>query len=215
MGDLIVSLLEKYSKKTPVMRVPGFVSNKRFSELEKIHPKLGDNKLLFVGHGPDYYCKGLDILIDSFKVVKKNVKDAELYIAGRWNVKKEWEIGGVYFLGNVDDGIEKLMGRCSLGVHMGRGESFGLNVPEMMLAGLPVITSNFTGSKEVVEKFDNSFILDLDKELISNKIISYLKLPPEKKRKLSRDVKRVAREYSEDVIVSQFRKNARSFLEKL
>jgi glycosyltransferase involved in cell wall biosynthesis len=214
MGNLIATLMNKYSKNTPVMKVPGFIYNRIFYDLENIRPELKNPSLLFIGQGQDYYCKGIDILIDSFKIVKEKVKDAKLFIVGNWRIKEEWKINGVYFLGYVGD-LREVMKRCSLGIHLGRGEAFGVNIPEMMLAGLPVITSNLTGSKEVVEKFDSSFILELNKRLVAKKIINYFNLPLEKKKELSQNAKKVAKSYSEDKIVAQFKQNAKSFLEKL
>jgi len=214
MGDLIVTLMKKYSENVPVMKVSGFISNKRFSDLEKIKPNLESHNLLFIGNGPDYYCKGIDILIESFKTIKENIKDAKLYIIGNWDIRKEWVVEGVYFLGFQKNLIE-IFRECSLGIHLARGEAFGINVLEMMLAGLPTITSELTGSKEVVNKFDPDFILELDKKKIVEKVVAYFNSSLEKRVYISNKSRSVAKNYSEKKITEQFRNDAESFLKKI
>ena len=213
--EINFNLFKKFNPHSPAHKFTGFVSNKIFKQLEETSPQLDSKNILFMGYGPDYYCKGIDILIDSFKIVKKRIPNAKLYISGGgWDVKKEWELEGVHFLGKRKRILEFIK-MASLGNHIGRGEAFGANIPEMMLAGIPVITSNFTGAKEVVEKFDKSFILEINKKIIAEKIIQYLKMPMKTKNKLSRKAKKIAKEYSEEKIVKEFKKNAEEFLKKL
>lgn len=212
--ELNFELFKKFNPKAPAYRFTGFVSSKVFKQLQNLSPRLNNKNILFLGYGPDYYCKGLDLLIDSFKIVKKKMPDAKLYISGDWDIKKEWKSEGVIFLGIVENILE-FMKMASLGVHMGRGEAFGANIPEMMLAGIPVITSEFTGAKEVVKKVDSSLIIDLDENILAKRIIQYFKLPLKDKEKVSEKAKRIAKEYSEKKIVKKFRKDAQKFLKKL
>ena len=214
LGELNFKLFKKFSPHSRAIRFRGFISNKIFKKLEKVSPNLKSKKILFLGHGPDYFCKGLDVLIDAFKIVKKRIQGAQLYISGEWDVKKDWEFEGINFLGKRENILEFIK-MASLGVHVGRGEAFGANVPEMMLAGIPVITSNLTGAKEAVEKFDKSFVVDVNKKKVAEKIVNYLESPFNEKKRLSREAKNTARSYSEEKIVREFRKNAKEFLNSL
>jgi len=205
---------KKFSKNAPALKFTGFISKRKFKKLGKITPKLENQEIIFIGYGPDYYCKGLDILIESFKLVKNKVPSAKLKILGKWKIKKEWKTDGVEFLGHIKD-IGSHLKNSSLGVHMGRGEAFGVNIPEMMLAGIPVITSNFTGAKEVVTKFNKSYVVRMNKNDISNKILDYFKLSNKEKVRLSRAAKKVARNYSEYIVLKKFKREAREFIENL
>jgi len=211
VGDLNLESYRRHSHHSPRIKVPGFVSNNRLKKLRKIKPNLNSHNLMFIGHGEDHYCKGIDIMIDSFKIVKEKIKDSQLFIAGRWNIKERWKVEGVTFLGDVED-IENKIKRCSIGIHLGRGEAFGVNIPEMMIAGLPVLTSNLTGAKDLNMSYNLDFITRLDKEIISDILIEYFNSTKENKLKLSNLARKSAEKYSEDKIVRQFKKTSKEFL---
>ena len=80
----------------------GFIPKDNYKKLIKIRPNLKNHNILFIGNGPDPYCKGIDLLIDTFKFVKKKVPNAKLYILGKWQIKKEWKLKDVYFEGERD-----------------------------------------------------------------------------------------------------------------
>lgn len=211
VGDMNLELFRKYSNHRPRVYVPGFVNNKQLATLRKVKPQLNNNNILFIGHGPDFFCKGIDIMVESFNMIKKEIKDAQLFIAGRWNIKREWKRDGIIFLGDVQN-IEEIIEKCSLGIHLGRGEAFGVNIPEMMVAGLPVITSNLTGGKALNIVFNPKFITYLDKQEISRKVIDYLNLSLEEKTTLSKGARKAGELYAEDLIVKNFQKDMEVFL---
>jgi len=102
IGDFSKSLFRKFNKKSPVLNVPAFVFKEKAKTLVKIKPNLSNHNILFIGHGPDYHVKGIDLLIEVFKDIKNKFHDAKLYILGKWNVRKGWEAEGVHFEGTKD-----------------------------------------------------------------------------------------------------------------
>lgn len=149
-------------------------------------PKLDSHKLLFIGK-QDVYYKGVDLLLDSFKVIKKTWPDAELTIVGKISGLEEssQKIKGIKLLGYVKD-ITKPIKENSLYIHLGRGDAFPVSVIEAMLGGLPALVSEWTGSKEIISKVDEHLIVPLNKNMVVNRINWYFNLSELSKIKLSK-----------------------------
>jgi glycosyltransferase involved in cell wall biosynthesis len=148
-------------------------------------PKLDSHKLLFIGKQDAYY-KGVDLLLDSFKTIKKIWPDAELTIIGKiTGIEKDpKKMAGVKLLGYVDD-IVKPIKEHSLYIHLGRGDAFPVSVIEAMLGGLPALVSEWTGSKEIICNVDKHLIVPLNKSAITNGISWYFELNHREKITLS------------------------------
>jgi len=214
MGKFLGSLFKKYNKKSPMKIVYGFINAERYLELLKIKPNLLTHNLLFIGDGPDPYCKGLDLLIDVFKIIKKKIPDARLDILGRrWHVKEAWKTKGVYFHGRKD--IVPFLKNSSLCLHLGKGEGFGINIVESMLAGVPTIVSEYTGAKEVVEKANKDFVVPVNKNKIVEKIIKYFDSKQEEKEQLSRKVRIPAKKFEEEYMIKYFKKQLENLLKEI
>lgn len=203
IGDFSANLFRKFNKKSPIINIPAFVFKEKYKTLINIYPDLSKHNLLFIGYGPDYHVKGIDLLIEIFKEIKKEIPNVQLYVlGGLWNVKKEWLAEGVHFEGVQD--VVPYLKKSSLTIHLGRGESFGINVLESMLAGVPVIVSKYTGAKQIVEKADKKMVVDLNKEKIINNILNYFNMPLKKKKELSKKLRKVAKEFNENDILKEF-----------
>lgn len=203
VGDFSASLFRKFNKKSPVLNVPAFIFKEKQKTLSKINPNLSNHNLLFIGHGPDYHVKGIDLLIEVFKDIKNKFPDTKLYILGKWKVRNEWKTEGIHFEGTKD--IVPYLKKSSLSIHLGRGESFGINILETMLAGVPTIVSEYTGAKQAVKQVDKNMISSLKKEVIFNKIRNYFNLNLREKKELSKRCKKVAKEFSEEKILKTFK----------
>jgi len=165
-------------------------------------PDLNSHKILTIGTNSAYY-KGIDILYKAFKIVKNRFPDAELFIVGKIPDLSNYvdcENEGIYCLGYVDNLIN-LIKNSSLYAHMGRGDTFPLSSIESMLGGLPVIVSEWTGTKEIVNKVDNRLIIVLNPKELANKIIWYFSLNNAKKTKLSIKSKEEAKNFIKSVKV--------------
>jgi glycosyltransferase involved in cell wall biosynthesis len=103
--------------------------------------------------------KGLDILLEAFRVVAKEVDDVELWLAGQagWSTGPiETQIATHPFaarirrLGFVDDDVLPALYRQARTVaYPSRGEGFGLPVLEAMACGAMVVTTVGTVMEEV------------------------------------------------------------------
>lgn len=212
-SSLTASLFRKFNKKAPFIVTPGFVFRENKDSIEKIRPNLKNHNILFIGHGPDFYCKGLDLLIDSFKEIKKDFPRANLYILGEWKIKKAWAIKGIHFEGKQN--LIPYLKKCSLGVHLGRGEAFGINILETMLAGIPTMVSEYTGTRDMVEKADRKLIVPLKKSIIIRTISDYFKSNLKYKKELSKKCKKISREFNEEDMLKNFKGKFPKFIENI
>jgi len=169
-------------------------------------PDLNSHKIVTVGTN-SAYPKGIDIVYEAFKTVKKEFPDAELFIVGKMPDLSNYvdcNDKGVHCLGYVED-LGMVIKNSALYVHMGRGEAFSVSCIEAMLGGLPAIVSEWTGAKEVVNKVDNRLIIELNPKELANKIIWYFSLNNAKKTKLSIRSKEEAKNFIESIKVRDFK----------
>lgn len=212
-SEITNNLFKKFNSKSPSIVIPGFVFDEKFKSLKKINPDLNNQNILFIGHGPDFYCKGLDLLIKSFKKLKKKFPKSNLYILGKWAVRKNWVSEGIHFEGERD--IVPYLEKCSLSIHLGRGESFGINIVETMLAGIPTIVSKYTGAKDVVEKTNEKLVISLREKEVIKSISNYFSMSQEEKNKISLKCKKIAGEYNEKKITREFKNKFDQLLGKI
>jgi len=215
-GVLCGSPLEQELFKKLGLRVPSkiiypFISDKRLNTFKKIKPKLSSNNILFIGNGPDYYYKGIDLLIKTFKIIKNDFPKSKLYVLGEWKVKSEWKIKDVHFEGKKEDFTKYLEG-CSLYLHMGRGEAFGVTIIEAMAAGMPAIVSNITGAKEVVKRADPRFIVDLNEGAAARQVKDYFSMNLASKEKLSKEFRKEAQKINEQAMLKLFKEQFKLLL---
>jgi glycosyltransferase involved in cell wall biosynthesis len=213
-GKFEEKLLNELNTKIPRRIVYPFVSNERLNVLKKLLPSLEGEEILFIGNGPDFYYKGLDILIDSFVELKKKFPSLKLNIVGKWKVKKEWKIKGVIFHGEKKN-IVPYLSKSSLYLHLGRGEAFGVTILEAMCAGIPAIVSNLTGAMEIVKKVDEDLIVPLEKKRIVRKVEAYLKLSQREKKKLGNLSRIEGYKVNEKDMLTHFKKQFYSLKDNL
>ena len=185
---------------------------KKLLAAKRVTPELNSHKILTIGTNSAFY-KGVDITFKAFKIVKKRFPDAELYIVGNMpdlNTYIDCNYNGVHCLGYVKN-LVKLIKESSLYVHMGRGDTFPASALEAMLGGLPVITSNATGTKEIIETVNHKFAVEQDIDILSRSIIKYFNLDYKEKLLLS---KRMSKAFNlkDRGIISAFRKNFKKML---
>lgn len=147
--------------------------------------------ILFVGRINDRR-KGLDILIDAFKLVIEKI-DAQLLVVGSGMQEQIRNLSRplgdkVIFIGYVDEiTLKKIYALCDLYVCPSRLEGFGLTIIEAFAAGKPVVATRVGAIPELVSSGNNGILVDPenaqkmaseilnlinDREL-TNKIIQY------------------------------------------
>lgn len=205
-GAIAVSKMAEESIKkylaVPTAVVYPYIEPELYERLFKVDPKLESNKIISVGHAKP--SKGMDILVEAFKIVNKEYKDSELFIIGKGH-PREWEkIKGVHVLGFVPDFVPYFE-NCSLFVQSSRFDTFPVATLEALRAGLPVIVTENTGTKEVVENLGKDFVKKVDPEDIAKGILKYLDLPFERKEKLSKKAKELSEPFNKSEMCKRFK----------
>lgn len=158
--------------------------------------------------GPD---KGLVYLIQAWGML--NYPNSRLVLAG-WGtetlepfIRQVTNTGNFALLGRVQD-VADVYNACSLYIQPSVTEGFGLEVPEAMSYGRPVICSEGTGAVDCIDDGVDGFIVPIrDAKAIADRI-DWLKRNREKVAEMGEKAKQKANRYTWDKIR---RKYARIF----
>jgi glycosyltransferase involved in cell wall biosynthesis len=142
--------------KQPVCIIPNGVNVPPLNFL----PKRGPRKLLYLGR--IHPIKGIDILVNAWKIIEREFPDWELCIAGpdnngylleTQNLAKKLKIKRVKFLGPLF-GEKKLRAyrEASIFILPSHSENFGMTIAESLAAGTPVITTKAAPWEKLEEK---------------------------------------------------------------
>ena len=178
-------------------------------------PNFDSHKILMIGKGNAYY-KGIDILSAAFKIVKEKFPNSELEIVGeaKWLKSYGDNDRNIKILGFVKD-IISIMKSSSLYVHLGRGDAFPVSSMEAMLAGLPTIVSNETGTKEIVKEVSKNLIVPLNVNEVAKRIEWYFRLKKDEKNKLSKGLYKSVKSLDKKNIIHKFKKDYKKFISDL
>jgi len=210
--DLVKKILGE--KTPPLYSVINGIPQDHFPAKDQ-NAKLDTNIILFAGHGPGkerMWYKGLDLMLQAFETAKKTNGDLEFVIVGEWEPEIQKEllkdfseetVNAIKFVGAVKN-MERYFSEASLYLHCARGEAYGLTILIAMAYGLPVIVSEWTGTKEIVKQVDESYIVALDKEAIGRQIIKYFNLSIEERQKLGGKNRNIGTTYTEERAINDF-----------
>ncbi len=215
-GAIAVS---KYAKETaqkcidvPIRIVHPFIGNDLYERLYQIQPRIQEHTILTIGYNRP--SKGMAVLIDSFKKIKAEVGDAELFVIGG-GYPKEWsDIDGVHVEGPVKDLVPYFM-KASLYVQPSRADTFPVSTLESLRAGLPTIVTEHTGTKEVIQNLGNTFIRKADSKDITKGIMHYFDLQPGMKEHLSEKAKEISKPFSEQNMCRLFQTEFNQLLDEI
>jgi glycosyltransferase involved in cell wall biosynthesis len=157
-------------------------------ELHQCKPDLTSQNIIIIGNALDREMKGLDILVDAIKTLRRNYPKIKLFVVGGDNEvsrEKYSDFDFINFLG-FQRALSKPINNCSICVHIGRGDAYPISTQETMHAGLPTVVSKWTGTKEIVGKVDKKFVINPDKESAIKVINWYFKLTLKEKKTFSK-----------------------------
>ena len=138
--------------------------------------------------------KGIDVLLDAFERVSREVPEVELWLAGQhgWGISQvEARLAShpaaarVRRLGFVaDEALAPVLRRSLAAVYPSRGEGFGLPVLEALACGVPVITTRDTVMEEVA---DHAAVLTDagSASSLANALLDVVGLSPDARRTLA------------------------------
>jgi glycosyltransferase involved in cell wall biosynthesis len=151
------------SLKSNVTLLPNAIDFKTYERRINVHKKSQNTlKLINIGRFATY--KNQQFLIDVFEILSTKISNIELHFYGEgecWEaVKKKAATyeDQIFFHGNVDNIPERLWD-ANMYVHSAYYEPYGLVLLEAMAAGLPVITLDGKGNRDLIEQGENGFLV--------------------------------------------------------
>jgi N-acetyl-alpha-D-glucosaminyl L-malate synthase BshA len=194
--------------------IPNGVDLDKFRDLSKEDARKGlgyaaDEKII-IYVGRLHPVKGLDYLIEAFKMVEKKIKRAKLVIIGQGNQKgylaslaKSFNLeDNIIFRGEIaNNEVPRHLVASDVFVLPSLSESFGIANIEAMAAGLPVVATKVRGMAEIIKDGENGFLVEpKEPEQISEKIILLLENAALSDN-ISRNNRNKAKDYSWEMVV--------------
>lgn len=214
MGKEIINML--LGENSPkVYTIINGIEAKHLKQIKSIEPKLNSKNILFMGQGPGklrFWYKGIDLLLNSFKIAHEKDSELSLTIVGDWDklllepilsTLNQETRAAIEIVGYTDD-LTYYIHKCSLYLHPARGEAFGITVLISLAAGIPTMVSEWTGAKEVVEKVSKDLIVPLDPNIIANKILWYFSVSDSQKKNMSALSKEIGLTYTEERAIREY-----------
>ena len=171
---------------------------------------LNGEKLVFVGRF-QYEQKGLGLLIDVIKNVKREIPNISVDVIGDGPDKKRFIQESIAegvdmnlnFKGMVDN-VQDYYRNGDLFLLTSKYEGFGLVVTEAMECGLPVVSFKTEGPSEIIFDGENGFLIDMFDVAEFAKKVVLLCHDGELRRTMGKNAQRRARDFSVNTIMDQW-----------
>jgi glycosyltransferase involved in cell wall biosynthesis len=160
--------------------------------------------LLFFGR-LDLFQKGLDTLVDAYRLLREDRPGLRLRIAGRGKDGAALErllvdagvADGVEILGAVSDGVRlELLRTASIMLMPSRFEGFGLVAAEAMAAGVPLVASDAGSLPEVIDPPVGGVTVPAGDAGALAEAVGQLLATPSRRADMSRSARESARRFS-------------------
>ena len=227
-GSVRASLIDAGADPAKIQDVPNGVDCERFVPRGLARPGFLDDvpedAPLIVTVGNYHPRKGLELIIRSMRLVAKRIPDARLVIVGRGKdklepvVESEGAVGRVILSGPVEfpfgarsssdgDVLAALLERSAVYVSAGTeegSEGLSLAVLEGMAAGLPVVATDISGNRDIVESGKNGHLVPpSDPSALANAIVSMIEDDCERGR-MGEAARACAQRYSWDAAARRY-----------
>lgn len=199
-GTYGIELVNEIDPGKPTVSFCAYVPDETYQKMVEIDAPLESNEVTIIATHDMYY-KGVDILIKAFNIASKSM-EMKLNIIG--NIPKEdiLRLEGanhkdIIIHGRVPD-LGIFLEKTALYVHPSRGDTFPMSTMEPMLAGIPAIVSEHTGTKDIVGKADKSMVCKLEPDDLAERILAYLGKDVEERRELGKRMKEYTLPYNRE-----------------
>ena len=188
---------------------PTAIAHRYIIDIERfLHIKadISAKRIIYVIERPTEtgYIKGLDVMIEAFKIVKKKEPKAELLIIGAGTEYLRYNVKGVRCLGFQKP--EDVYTQCSVVVAPARYDAFPYAIAEGCCAGMIPLVSKNVGAKEYVAKVDPSLVIgSVDPQEYAEKILEIWNTPKEKLQAMSAVAKKEASKLNKEQCTHEFR----------
>ena len=212
-----------------------FFQNKDNLQFALSHRMTGENSVLIPGSGVnlEYHSfkpypekeplrfifisrlikeKGIDLFVDSARIIKQKYPDAEFHIIGKMmdsykDIIREYEEKKIVIYHGFHRDIRPFIEKCHCTVHPSYYPEGMSNVLlESCAAGRPVITTDRPGCREIVEDGVTGYIVkpkDLDD--LKEKMVVFINQPYEDKQRMGLNAReKVAREFSREIVTQAY-----------
>lgn len=191
---------------------------RRIKILNTITPAFDTKTMISIATGPGeerVFYKGLDIMTEAFLIARKKIPDLQYYIVGNWSqediskLTKKFsgeDLKHIVFAGHADN-IEAYMKQADLSIHTARGDAFPTSTIEAMHAGVPIIVSDQTGTRQIIREAGLNLIVELSAKKLAEKILWYYSLPLAEKKELSEKLRTSALNYTEAKAVLHYQQS--------
>ena len=177
------SYFKKNIQKFPIHLLPNAIDFIRFVKSKNQQEKNSVLKLISVGSLAKL--KNHKFLIDIAEHLKQKNVHFQMTVLGDGPLKNELEElvklkqlnGKVFFLGNQDK-VEEFLWQSTIYLHSSLSEALGLTLLEAMAAGLPVITLDGGGNRDLMEEGKNGYLIEEESvELFVGRILELINNP--------------------------------------
>lgn len=154
------------------------ISNEEKQQLRKeLNLKEDDFVILYVAELIKR--KNQTMLIEAMKEIAKKFENIKLILVGNGELSDEYEkiIHDIHLEKNVEllgfrKDVPKLMQIADLYVSTSKQEGLPVNIMEAMISGLPIVTTNCRGNRDLIIEGKNGYLIDInDIEMLVNKIL--------------------------------------------
>ncbi len=173
----------------------------------KIQAKIRKSKnptILYLGRWKKY--KRIDLLIEAFEIVKKKIKNAELWLAGDGDWKINKKIDSVRIFGKVSNQKKKeLLTKAWVFVNPSMKEGWGITVIEANACGTPCIAYDVPGLRDSIVDGETGLLVkeNGDVKALAKAIIKVLE-DEKLRKKLSKNALKYSRKFSWDKSAKEF-----------
>ncbi len=180
--------------------------------VDEIPKKAEKPTIIFVGRMKK--AKKPQDVIKAFEIVKKEIKDARLWMVGDGYLRRKLEskVWDVKFFGYVDKRTkDELVKKAWVIAVSGVREGWGQVVTDANALGTPAVGYNIPGLRDSIKHGYNGFLVDNNPEALADAIIEILS-DDKLREKLSRNAIRWAKRFSWDRSAEKFERLIKSLV---
>lgn len=209
-------------EKDRIVTIPNGVDLEALERAEALD-LAGDPKILFTGRLTKV--KGVEVLIEAFKQVVEEHRNARLYIVGDGPLKHQLEnfakslgvdekTSFLGFLPNTNE-VYSYYKSADLLVLPSLIENFSITLLEAMGSRLPVIASDVEGNKEIVQDGENGTLFECGNPIdLAEKMLVLLSNPAFRKAMADRAYEDVKERFTWSRIAHSYRKMFKTILDE-